>query len=133
MTTKQKRVRVEQIEKQLNVLAERQEDLTRNQKKMVKLIDKLFKRHPTAAKQRAIIQQTIDVYVEQVATQVQTVKDAALVLKETVNGEDLQAVYSQGKTSWITDQLLGYAKTHKVILEMKKQGDPSISIRKVKK
>ena len=133
MTTQMKRAKVEQIEGKLNELAELQAELATLKAKQQRQIDVLLGMAPTFRKAYDDVQIQIESCNDVIKDQTATVKDAVLVLKETVKGEGLQAVYSNGKTSWNTDQLLGYAKTHKAVLEMKKEGDPSISIRKVGK
>lgn len=57
----------------------------------------------------------------------------ALVLEsgETAKGGSLQAVYTKGRITWDTKSLDGYAKANPAIAEYRKQGEPSVSIRKV--
>jgi len=124
---------VDEIKGALTSLSLLQEELDAQNQMMQDLVNALFETNPEANDRRVEIQEQIDVYQEQVDAQMQFVKDKALLLGESVKGEDLQAVWSKGKTSWNSQQLLGFAKAHKEILEMKKEGAPSISIRKVKK
>lgn len=49
----------------------------------------------------------------------------------TVKADHLQAVYSKGRVSWDTKALDGYAAGHPEVLPFRKEGDPSVSIRKV--
>jgi hypothetical protein len=124
---------VKEIKSGLEMLAELQASVAEQKRFMTELIDALFEANPDAKERRDAIQDQIDIYQEQVDDQVEQVKDKVLLLGESVKGEDLQAVWSKGKTSWNSQQLLGFAKAHKEILEMRKEGAPSISIRKVKK
>lgn len=57
----------------------------------------------------------------------------ALVLEagETAKGGSLQAVFTKGRITWDTKSLDGYAKANPVIADFRKQGEPSVSIRKV--
>ena len=59
------------------------------------------------------------------------IKDAVKTSGETVKGDFLMAVYAKGRTSWDDKGLSGFAKAHPEILEYRKQGEPSVSIRGV--
>ncbi len=59
------------------------------------------------------------------------VKSAVLETGETAKGGSLQAVFAKGRVSWDTKALDGYAKANPAIAEYRKQGEPSVSIRKV--
>lgn len=59
------------------------------------------------------------------------VKAAVLESGETSKGGSLQAVYAKGRVSWDTKALDGYAKANPAIAEYRKQGEPSVSIRKI--
>jgi hypothetical protein len=48
----------------------------------------------------------------------------------TVRGSYLMAVWSKGRVSWDDKGLSNYAQAHPDLLQYRKQGDPSISIRK---
>lgn len=50
---------------------------------------------------------------------------------ESVKGDFLHAVYAKGRVSWDTKALDGYAVAHPEIKALRKQGKPSVSIRKV--
>jgi len=132
MTAQKRNAKVRAIEAKLAALSELKEAQALVQDKQRKLIAKLLAENPKAQKKYDILQVQIESNAEMIEDATVDVKDAVLVLGETVKGERLQAVWSKGKTSWNTDQLLGFAKVHKKILEMRDLGDPSISIRKVK-
>lgn len=51
---------------------------------------------------------------------------------KSLKGEFLEAIYAKGRTTWDTKALDGYASTHQEILQFKKTGDPSVSIKAVK-
>lgn len=59
------------------------------------------------------------------------VKSLVLEDGETAKGGSLQAVYTKGRVTWDTKALDGYAKANPAIAEYRKQGDPSVSIRKI--
>ncbi len=73
-------------------------------------------------------QDVINSEISELETQVK-----ALVLEtgETAKGGSLQAVFAKGRVSWDTKALDGYAKANPAIAEYRKQGDPSVSIRKI--
>jgi hypothetical protein len=51
---------------------------------------------------------------------------------ESVKGRRLHAVYAAGRVSWDDRALLGYAKTRPEILDLRKTGAPTVSIRTIK-
>ena len=59
------------------------------------------------------------------------VKQAVISDGQTVKGNYLQAVYMKGRVSWDTKTLEGLAIVMPKLLDAKKEGEPSVSIRKV--
>lgn len=59
------------------------------------------------------------------------VKQAVISEGQTVKGNYLQAVYMKGRVSWDTKTLEGLAIVMPKLLDAKKEGDPSVSIRRV--
>ncbi len=57
------------------------------------------------------------------------IKSEVIQAGATINGNYLQAVFSKGRVSWDTKALDGYALAHPEISPMRKQGEPSVSIR----
>ena len=55
------------------------------------------------------------------------------VIKEcaTVKGNFLMAVWNKGRISWDTKGLDGYAVAHPEMAAFRKEGDPSVTIRKI--
>ena len=49
----------------------------------------------------------------------------------TVKSKFLQAVWSKGRVSWDTKALDGYSAAHPEIARFRKEGEPSVSIRKL--
>lgn len=97
------------------------------------------------AKRRAI-QATIQAQLDELDTEYKPVMEAAQgniadlesQIKETVKtggatvkGKYFQAVYVRGRVSWDTKALDGYAIAHPEIAAMRKEGEPSVSLRKV--
>jgi hypothetical protein len=61
------------------------------------------------------------------------IKLAVKALGYSVKGSELQAVYLHGRACWNNDALEGYAATHQEILPFRSFGEPSVSIRAVKR
>jgi hypothetical protein len=59
------------------------------------------------------------------------VKRETLRLGVSVKGTQLHAVYTTGRVNWDDAFLQGYAAVHPEILQARKEGQPSVSIRKV--
>lgn len=61
------------------------------------------------------------------------IKAETLALGETVKGSRFQAVWTKGRESWDGKRLSAYAASHPEVLEFRKQGEPSVTIRRVGK
>lgn len=61
------------------------------------------------------------------------VKDLVLELGETVKGDQLMAVWTKPRVSWDVKSLDGYAAAHPEILPFRHTGQPSVSIRPVRR
>ncbi len=59
------------------------------------------------------------------------IKTAVLHYGETIKGNQLQAVWSAGRTSWDSKGLSGYAVAQPEIEKFRTVGQPTISFRKV--
>lgn len=59
------------------------------------------------------------------------VKQDVLQNGASVKGQFLHAVFTKGRVTWDSKSLDGYAKAHPELLEYRKEGDPSVSLRKV--
>lgn len=70
---------------------------------------------------------------ERIALLESTIKSGVVKLGSTVKASMLQAVWSNGKTTWNTEALEGYALGgHNEVLNFKIVGDPYVSIKGVK-
>lgn len=49
----------------------------------------------------------------------------------TAKGAHIQAVFMKGRVSWDTKALDGYAAAHPEVAQFRKEGEPSVSIRKI--
>ena len=61
------------------------------------------------------------------------IKQAVLKYGESVKSGRVQAVYYKGRVTWNSQQLDRYATTHPEVTQYRKEGEPSIQIRVVKK
>lgn len=59
------------------------------------------------------------------------VKQAVLVNGASIKGQFLHAVYTKGRVTWDSKALDGYAKAHPELVEYRKEGEPSVSLRKI--
>ena len=59
------------------------------------------------------------------------IKEQVLIAGQTVKGSLHQFVFSKPRVSWDTKGLDGYAVAHPEILQFRKEGAPSVSVRKV--
>ncbi len=75
---------------------------------------------------------TLDSVAEGIARLTEEVKQEVLTIGASVKGDHLQAVWNKGRVSWDTKSLDGYAKAHPELLDLRKEGSPSVSIRNVK-
>ena len=49
----------------------------------------------------------------------------------TVKGQFLHAVFTKGRVTWDSKSLDGYVKAHPELTEFRKEGEPSVSLRKI--
>ena len=59
------------------------------------------------------------------------IKDDVIQLGSTGKGDNLMATWNKGRVSWDTKSLDGYAIAHPELTQFRKEGEPSVSIRKV--
>lgn len=58
------------------------------------------------------------------------IKEQVLISGQTIKGSIHQFVFSKPRVSWDTKLLDGYAMAHPEILQFRKEGSPSVSVRK---
>lgn len=68
---------------------------------------------------------------EKIAALETEVKQAVLVGGASVKGQFLHAVYTKGRVTWDSKSLDGYVKAHPELAEFRKEGEPSVSLRKI--
>ncbi len=59
------------------------------------------------------------------------VKEAVLKYGASVQGTRLHAVYMPGRALWNDEMLAGYAVEHPAVLACRREGKPSVTLRKV--
>lgn len=65
-----------------------------------------------------------------IATLEATIKAEVLAGAESVKGAHYQAVWNKGRQSWDDKGLTAYAESHPEVMQFRKQGEPSVTIRK---
>jgi len=60
------------------------------------------------------------------------IREGVLEIGETVKGQFIMAVWNKGRTSWDTKALNGYAAAHPSLDNLRKEGKPTVTIRKIK-
>ena len=68
---------------------------------------------------------------ENIGTLATEIKTYVLEHGETVKGEHVMAVYVSGRVSWDTKKLDGMMSLIPQLAEARKQGDPSVTLRKI--
>ena len=68
---------------------------------------------------------------EKIADLTEQVKQAVIAEGQSVKGNYLHAVYNKGRISWDSKTLDGLAMVIPDILKARKEGEPSISIRRI--
>jgi hypothetical protein len=58
------------------------------------------------------------------------VKAETLVHGESVRGPGIQAVWNKGRQTWDSKGLTSYGEAHPEVLQFRKEGDPSVTIRR---
>lgn len=59
------------------------------------------------------------------------IKADTLVLGETVRGAAFQAVWNKGRQTWDSKGLSTYAEANPEVLQFRKEGEPSVTLRRV--
>lgn len=59
------------------------------------------------------------------------VKELVKTEGASVKGQFLHAVFTKGRVTWDSKALDGYAKAHPELTEYRKEGEPSVSLRKI--
>lgn len=67
---------------------------------------------------------------EKIAALEAEIKEAVKLNGASVKGQFLQAVFTKGRVSWDNKSLDGYLKAHPELAEFRKEGEPSVSLRK---
>jgi len=73
----------------------------------------------------------LDAIAQKISTLEADAKTAVLAEGATVKGGALQAVYTKGRVTWDSKKLEGMASLIPQLADARKEGEPSVSIRKV--
>ena len=72
-----------------------------------------------------------EVVSEKIAALESEIKEAVKLNGASIKGQFLQAVFTKGRVSWDSKSLDGYLKAHPELEEFRKEGEPSVSLRKL--
>lgn len=78
-------------------------------------------------------QPVLEAAQENIATLETEIKTDVLLYGESISGGMYRAVYTQGRVSWDNDGMARYAELHPDILQFRKQGQPTVSLRVMSK
>lgn len=120
-----------EVIKHLSALAKLRGLLEDYQQELDELEDQAFLNSPDLNGRRWEIIKSLEVLSEKHLGLTGVINEAVLGKGGSVKGKELQAVYSNGRTTWDGQKLAGYAIAHPEIEKLKKVGKPSVSIREV--
>jgi len=72
-----------------------------------------------------------EVVGEKITTLENEVKELVKQSGQSVKGQFLHAVFAKGRVTWDSKSLDGYLKAHPELNEFRKEGEPSVSLRKI--
>ena len=121
------------VGQKLDQLAELHRQMEALQKDKQKLIDQVL---PPEVKARldeieAEFSQKGEAAQASIETLEKEIKAEVLSQGESVRGAVFQAVWNKGRQSWDSKGLASYADSHPDVLQFRKEGDPSVTIRRV--
>ena len=82
---------------------------------------------------QAEYQPVLDAAQENIVSLENEIKTDVLLCGESVSGGMYRAVYTQGRVSWDNEGMAAYALSHTDVLQFRKQGQPSVSLRVLEK
>lgn len=121
---------ISEVIQKLDQLAMVRAELDDQQRQVNEIVEMLFDMHPEARDSRDAIRATMNTYQDQATKLESEIREFVVKHEESIKGSDLHAVFAKGKTSWDGAKLDGFAAAFPAILEFKKTGKPSVSIRK---
>lgn len=77
-------------------------------------------------------QPKIDAAKQKVAELETAVKDQVLSSGATIKSAHLMALFIKGRVTWATEKLDGFCVAHPELLTLRKEGEPSVTIRGIK-
>jgi len=120
------------IEEKLDQLAELRTVIKDFTNEITKLVKCALSRCSDLKERYDEVQFAIGAITERENTLSEEIKEVVIKSGESAKGQYLQAVYSKGKTTWDTKALEGYAVAHPEVNQLKKVGEPLVSIRDIK-
>jgi len=120
------------IEEKLDQLAEFRAVIKDFTNEITKLVECALLRCPDLKERYDEVQFAIGATTEKENILSEEIKEVVIKSGESVKGNFLQAVYSKGKITWDTKALEGYAVVHPEVNQLKKVGEPLVSIRDIK-
>ncbi len=98
-----------------------------------KLVDQILS--PETKARLAEIEAEFDPKLEAANANIETleaaIKGDTLALGETVRGASFQAVWNKGRQSWDSKGLATYAESNPEVLQFRKEGEPTVTLRRV--
>lgn len=126
------KLKEDEVIKNLSTLAKLRDVLESFQQELDELEDQAFLNCPDLNQRRWEITAIFEKLSEKNIGLTKVIVEAVVDKGESIKGEELQAVFSKGRTTWDTKKLEGYAIAHPEIDKLKKVGKPSVAIREVK-
>ena len=122
----------DRLKTKLDKMATIEENIHKREEELEQLIETLLDTAPTIKETRNFIRLELAGFQEDAVEMESEIKELGLKCGETVKGEKLQAVYSQGRRSWDSQLLESWAILFPAIMEAKRAGAPYISLKEVK-
>jgi uncharacterized protein YqeY len=90
-------------------------------------LDEIKKAEADINAEFAIKSEAVDANIEKLTSEI---KNEVLANGATVKGDHMMAVFAKGRVSWDTKALDGVVALHPELAQFRKEGEPSVSIRK---
>ena len=119
-------------EEKLDKLADIIEVCLSFNKELAEIIDQALCNCPDLKERYKEVQQELEILTPRRFALIEEINKVVLDTKESIKGEKLHAIFSKGRVTWDGQKLVGFAIAHPEINELKKTGNPSVSIREVK-
>jgi|SRR5690606_6055929 len=124
----------EQIKEKLDLLSEYQSQKDAIMLKKQEVIDSILAPEIKAqiAEVEAEFASKAEAVTDKIAILESEIKKDVLSFGQSVKGTFLHAIFVKGRVSWDTKALDGYIKAHPELASLRKEGEPSVSLRVAK-